>query len=83
MGSVAVSEGPTAYLLALFFDGTLATLLIVRSGYPVLRYPTRTLPNLPTFNYFPSLHLQKGQLFPPFIWFHAHVFYCPRLMFLA
>ena len=41
------------------------------------------MPNLPTFNYFPSLHLQKGQLFPLFIWFHAHVFHRPRLMFLA
>ena len=41
----------------------------------------RTLPNLPTFNYFPSLYLQKGQLFPPFIRFHAHVFHRPRLLF--
>ena len=37
-----------------------------------------TLPNLPTFIYFPSLHLQKGQLFPSFIWLHAHVFHLPR-----
>ena len=43
----------------------------------------KTLSNLSTFNYFPSLHLQKGQLFPPFIWFHAHVFHRPRLLFLA
>ena len=43
----------------------------------------RILPNLHTFNYFPSLHLQKGHIFSPFIWFYAHVFHRPRLLFLA
>ena len=41
------------------------------------------MPYLSTFNYFLSLYLQKGQVFPPFIWFHAHVFHRPRLLFFA
>ena len=40
VGSVVAGEGPTAYPLALFFRWDFSDPFDVRSGYPVLRYPT-------------------------------------------
>ena len=40
VGSVVVGEGPMAYHLALFIKWDFSDPFDVRSGYPVLRYPT-------------------------------------------
>ena len=42
VGSVVAGEGPTAYLLALFFRWDFSDPFDVCLGYPVLRYPTGT-----------------------------------------
>ena len=41
MGSVVAGEGPTAYLLALFFRWDFSDPFDVCLGYPVLRYLTQ------------------------------------------
>ena len=40
VGSVVAGEGPTAYLLDLFFRWDFSDPINVCLGYPVLRYPT-------------------------------------------
>ena len=42
-GSVVAGEGPTAYLLTLFFRWDFSDPFDVCLGYPVLRYPTPSL----------------------------------------
>ena len=42
VGPVVAGEGPTAYLLALFFRWDFSDPFDVCLGYPVLRYPTRS-----------------------------------------
>ena len=60
VGSVVAGEGPTAYLLALFFRWDFSDPFDVCLGYPVLRYPTPRLTRMSSMSKCQEKHPQAS-----------------------